>query len=148
MRKRLSGTRASTLLSKGEQNMVMKERTAVVFLLAVSAGCSAAMQLATTTGVVGTVMVSPARPGPQRQGARDSRAYAGAVVLLRDAQGRTLGRAVADEQGHFSLHAPVGEYQLEVDVQGAAYPRCEPTSLQIYPAVVSRVELHCDSGMR
>ena len=119
-----------------------------IFGLAVLAGYATAQVPASATGVTGSVVVSPALPGPQRAGVPDSRAYAGATILLRDAQGRVIARDVTDHAGRFTVDVPAGEYTVEVDTEGARYPRCPPIELTIRKGATTVVELHCDSGMR
>ncbi len=123
-------------------------RRASIFGLATLAGYATAQVPASATGITGSVVVSPALPGPQRAGMPDSRPYAGATILLRDAQGRAIARAVTDQAGRFTVDAPAGEYAIGVDTQGAPFPRCEPVELTIRKGATTTVELHCDSGMR
>lgn len=100
------------------------------------------------TGVSGTVSLSPAGPGPQRAGKPNTAPYRGAAVALRNAQGSVVARAVADAQGRFTIAVPAGIYQVQVDVQQAAFPRCEPVEITVPVNRMARVEMVCDSGMR
>jgi hypothetical protein len=110
-----------------------------------SLGCAGA---GVTSGVSGTVSMSPARPGPQRAGEPDTAPYGEALVQLRDAQGKLVARATTDAQGQFTVPVPAGVYQIGVDVQGAALPRCEAVEATVRANQVARVAIVCDSGMR
>jgi hypothetical protein len=110
--------------------------------------CASASAGAVTTGVSGTVHVSPAHPGPQRIGESGRAPKAGAAVQVRDADHRVVARAVTGADGRFSAPVPPGEYWLEVDVGGAALPRCGTAHAIVQDGHVAEVEIECDSGMR
>ena len=99
------------------------------------------------TGVSGTVSMSPARPGPQRDGQPDTVPYRGAMVQLRDAQGSVVAHATTDAQGQFTVAAPAGTYEIRVDVR-ATLPRCEAVEATVRANQIARVAIVCDSGMR
>ena len=84
------------------------------------------------TGVTGAVMLSPARPGPQRAGVPDLQAYAAATILLSDANGRVIARGATNPAGRFTVDAPAGKYTVGVDTAGARFPRCEPVELTVH----------------
>jgi len=124
--------------------MLFRLQAAVALLLAfVSAPVNA-----TESGVSGTVVLSPARPGPQRDGEPSSRPLSGAELFLRDAHGRIVARANADSKGYFRVFAPAGEYELHVDTLGALYPRCKATRAEVTDGQFTNVDVVCDSGMR
>ena len=115
----------------------------VTLLACVSAGADA-----TESGVKGSVVVSPAHPGPQRAGEAGARPFSDAELQLRDAHGRIVARAKADSKGIFRVLAPAGQYVLQVDTHGALYPRCQSERVQVTDAQLTRVDMVCDSGMR
>ena len=100
------------------------------------------------TEVSGTVNVSPVRPGPQRAGEPAAAPLRGAVVHLRDAQGKVIASAVADAQGHYSMLVPAGNYEGRVSVQGGVFPRCPSVDTSVRLGQLARVDIVCDSGMR
>lgn len=118
--------------------------TATVLSLTSSACVHAALH----TGVNGTVSVSPARPGPQREGELATSALQGAAVQLRDAQDNVVASATTDAQGQFSMLAPAGEYVVRVSVHGQIFPRCAAVEANVRAGELARVDIVCDSGMR
>ena len=100
------------------------------------------------TGVSGSVSVSPARPGPQREGERAASALQGAAVQLRDAQDSVVARATTDPQGQFSMLAPAGDYVVRVNFHGQRFPRCASVEVNVRASEPTRVNIVCDSGMR
>lgn len=69
-----------------------------------------------STGVSGSVSVSPAHPGPQRAGISDTSPMAGTVVQVRRADGMLMEKTITDPQGRFTVGIPAGQYRVEVDV--------------------------------
>jgi hypothetical protein len=110
--------------------------------------CANASAATISTGVTGTVHVTPAHPGPQRIGESGRAPMAGAAVQVRDKDGRVAARVVTAADGRFSASVPAGEYWLEVDVGGAALPRCGAAQAVVQDGHIADVELECDSGMR
>jgi hypothetical protein len=108
----------------------------------------AGMGASHVTGVSGTVRLSPAGPGPQRAGEAGASPYRGAAVQLRDARGSIVARAIADERGQFTVAVPAGTYEVGIDVQHAAWPRCETVEATVRANRIARVAIVCDSGMR
>jgi hypothetical protein len=117
---------------------------AVLLLLAGTNAMSAPI----STGISGTVYVSPAHPGPQRIGESGQKAMAGAKVQVLDANQRVVAHAVTDADGKFSVALAAGEYTVEVDTGGAALPRCGSADANVQDGQVAQIELSCDSGMR
>lgn len=117
-----------------------------VSLLSALLAC-AASQAVPTSGVAGTVSVSPACPGPERPGRACTAPYADARVQLRTLDGTIAAAATTGPDGTFRLSARPGRYELRIDVVGL-YPRCEPASVTVRQGKFSRAVLRCDSGMR
>lgn len=101
-----------------------------------------------TTGISGSVHISPAHPGPQRIGDSGQKPMAGAKVQVLDANQRVVAQAVTDADGKFSIALAPGEYSVEVDTGGAVLPRCGTSEAKVQEGHVAQVELDCDSGMR
>lgn len=115
--------------------------------LCFSLPASAALRALATSGVAGTVSVSPACPGPERPGSACAAPYADARVQLRTLDGTIAAAATTGTGGTFRLAARPGRYELRIDVVGL-YPRCEPASVTVRQGKFSRAVLRCDSGMR
>jgi hypothetical protein len=69
-------------------------------------------------------------------------------VRLRDASGAIVSLATADADGRYRILAPEGSYEVRVDVQGAALPRCKVVTTEIRSGQMANVDIICDSGMR
>jgi hypothetical protein len=110
--------------------------------------CAGASAEAMTTGVSGTVHISPAHAGPQRIGESGRAPMAGAAVQVRNANNRVVAHVVTGADGQFSASVPPGEYQLKVDVGSAVLPRCGEAHAIVQEGHVAQIELECDSGMR
>ena len=96
----------------------------------------------------GTVRLSPARPGPQHAGEPDSLPMSKAVVRVLQANGHEVVQATTDDQGRFTVSVTPGAYDIVVDTQGAAFPRCEVTHVVVKEGAHGNVQVMCDSGMR
>jgi FlaG/FlaF family flagellin (archaellin) len=110
--------------------------------------CTNAMAASISTGITGTVYVSPAHPGPQRVGESGRKPMSAAKVQVLDANRRVVAHAVTDADGKFSVALAAGEYSVEVDTGGAALPRCGSAEANVQDGHVAQIELSCDSGMR
>ena len=108
----------------------------------------AAAQAGSMTGVSGTVRMSPSHPGPQRIGESAHAPMAGAAVQVRNADGKVVAHAVADESGHFTIAVQAGEYSVEVDIGSAILPRCGSVDVVVRDGELAQADLDCDSGMR
>lgn len=100
------------------------------------------------TGITGTVRLSPARPGVQREGETGTTPLPGARVRLRDASGTVIAVATTDADGQFQILAHEGRYEVRADVQGAAFPRCKAVAAEVLGGQMANVDINCDSGMR
>lgn len=120
----------------------------VVLLAAPLYACVASSPPAGAQGVRGTVVISPARPGPQRAGDSGVGPYAGAAVRLVGAQDQVVAQGTTDAQGRFTLAAPPGHYEIEAGPTGAAYPRCDSAEVQVNGGTMIEVQVSCDSGLR
>jgi hypothetical protein len=108
--------------------------------------CGAA-QGAPDAGVKGTLVQSPAMPGPQRAGQEESAApLPGVTIELRGARG-VAATASTEADGSFSLHAAPGSYTLHANIDGM-YPRCPDQPITVRKGRMASIVLRCDSGMR
>jgi hypothetical protein len=96
----------------------------------------------------GTVSLSPARPGPQHAGERDTTAMVKAIVRVLQVDGHEVARTTTDDQGHFKVAVAPGAYKIAVDVQRAVFPRCQAVDVIVHEGVRNDVQVMCDSGMR
>lgn len=117
----------------------------IMLLMAVWAFAHAAQGAAELDG---TVLLSPARPGPQHAGEGDTAPLSKAVVRVLLTNGNEVAHATTDDQGHFTVSVAPGNYDIVVDVHGAAFPRCHATHVVVQAGQRGEVQVMCDSGMR
>lgn len=132
--------------------MWQRRVSALIFVSISGFGCSTVFadsnnDSAVKSGVAGNVKVSPSCPGPQRTGQECVAPYSDALVQLLNAAGVVVSSATTDNEGHFVIRAPAGDYQVRVNVEGL-YPRCESTSVRILNQTFVQTVIRCDSGMR
>jgi hypothetical protein len=59
-----------------------------------------------------------------------------------------MAPTVSDARGRFTLPPRPGTYEVQVDVQGAALPRCNNVTAKVRKGRLTLATLRCDSGMR
>lgn len=123
-------------------------RWTVLTLLLVQTMCAVASAASGTTQVSGIVTLSPVHPGPQHAGEHDAVPMRRAVVRVLQATGHEVVRAATDDQGRFHVTVAPGSYDIAVQVQGAALPRCEPAHVNVLNGEQAEVQVMCDSGIR
>jgi hypothetical protein len=113
-----------------------------LFLLVSS--CSAQTSSA-GSGVSGIVAVSPAHPGPTREGIPDSAPLANCAFTV---QNETVAVAsfTTDDQGRFRVSLPPGHYS--VSMKERRVRRCGPFEVDVVAGKMTEVSWRCDSGMR
>jgi hypothetical protein len=102
---------------------------------------------AVNSGIQGTVMVSPSRPGPIRAGSDTPNAapLSNATFRVTSKEGVVTAFAT-DAQGHFSVSLKPGHYSVVLAEK--RFPRgCGPFEIDVDAGMIE-VEWHCDSGMR
>lgn len=120
---------------------------APLLLTAALAPVSAGHAAPAASAIRGSVMQSPAAPGPQRLGQDETATpLAGMVVELHNARGLVASATTAAD-GAFTLSAAPGVYVLHVKVEGM-YPRCPDHPLTVHRGRGASAALVCDSGMR
>jgi hypothetical protein len=108
--------------------------------------CSAAHG-APDAAIKGSLVQSPAMPGPQRAGQEESAApLPGVTVELRGARG-VVASASTDADGGFVLRAAPGSYTVHANIDGM-YPRCPDQAIAVRKGRSANIVLRCDSGMR
>ena len=100
------------------------------------------------TGIEGVVMVSPIRPGPIRKGSESPNVapLPSAVFSVANEKG-TVTSFTTDGEGRFRVSLSPGHYV--VSLAENRFPRpCGPFEIDIESGKMTKVEWHCDSGMR
>lgn len=100
------------------------------------------------TGIQGTVMVSPIRPGPVKKESESPKA-----APLSNARFRVTSNQLAvttfttDAQGQFRVDLKPGHYSVVLAENRFPKP-CGPFEIDVEAGKMTEVEWHCDSGMR
>ena len=121
------------------------------FLLAaicLASGLFAAMPVrAAETGVRGTVLWGPVKPGPTRLGQSDE-APLGATFLVLASE-REVARFESDKKGNFKVLLPAGDYTI-VPNKGTPIPapQSQAKSVSVPTDGFAEVTLRFDTGMR
>ncbi|MEK6302152.1 MAG: carboxypeptidase-like regulatory domain-containing protein [Acidobacteriota bacterium] len=102
------------------------------------------------SGVEGQAVISPAHPGPTRQGDSSSAPYQTTLVVLSTGDGREMARVQTGSDGRFRISLPPGEYTIGLppDQQRRKFPRGEEQTVKVLPGKFTNVTINFDSGMR
>jgi hypothetical protein len=99
------------------------------------------------TGIEGEIVVSPAHPGPSRQGIPDSQPLANTEFVV-EKENATVASFKTDDQGRFRVLLPAGHYTISKKDSKAAVGRYGPFEVEVSAGEVKKVQWTCDSGMR
>ena len=100
------------------------------------------------TGIEGTVMVSPTRPGPIRKGSEAANVapLPNANFIVKNDRGAIVSFAT-DGEGRFRVSLAPGRYA--VSLAENRFPRpCGPFEVEVDAGRMTKVEWRCDTGMR
>lgn len=102
------------------------------------------------SGIEGQAVISPAHPGPLRQGQQSSKPYQTALVVVNASDGREAARVQTGSDGRFRVSLPPGEYTVgpAPDRQPRKFPRGEEQTVIVQPGKFTNVTISFDSGMR
>lgn len=102
------------------------------------------------SGIEGEAVISPASPGPQRQGQPGSAPYQTTLAVVKTADGREVARVQTGPDGRFRVSLPPGEYTIgpSPEEQRRKFPRGEAHTVKVSPGQFIRVTIAFDSGMR
>ena len=94
-------------------------------------------------------MMSPARPGPTRQGVEDSKPVPHArFVVMREGETTPAASFTTDESGHFHVSLPPGRYQVVAEGGRRRIGSFGPFEVEVTAGKMTKVHWNCDSGMR
>ena len=99
------------------------------------------------TGIEGEFVVSPAHPGPTRQGIPDSRPLANTEFAVAK-ENSAIASFKTDDQGRFRILLPAGHYTISRKDGKAAIGRYGPFEVDVAAGQIKKVQWSCDSGMR
>jgi hypothetical protein len=100
-----------------------------------------------TSGIEGTIVVSPSRPGPIRKDEERSAAPVGNALFVVKVGDATVTTFTTDGDGHFQVALPPGHYLI---VREGAPPRVGRWRFEadVVGGQVTKVTWTADSGMR
>jgi hypothetical protein len=97
------------------------------------------------TGIEGVISVSPAQPGPQREGAPDKVPVANTAFVVKQGEEKVTS-FTTDSTGRFRVALPPGQYIVSRETAGAiGHWRFE---IEVAPGKMATVDWTGDSGMR
>jgi hypothetical protein len=129
--------------------MKAKQTVAVVTLL----GLSSSFTLAETpspeagSGIEGVILVSPAMPGPTREGMPESKPVANVTWTVQNEKG-DVASFTTDGEGRFHVSLPPGHYTVTRQKRASGFGHFGPFDVDVAPGKMTTVEWKCDSGIR
>ena len=115
-------------------------------LLTVPAQTPSAQQTDESTGIEGTILVSPNQGGPTRAGQSDSSPLPSTAFEVQQ-NGRVVREFQTDDQGHFRVFLPPGHYTVSRK-NPQAIGSYGPFEVDVATGKMSSVNWKCDSGLR
>lgn len=101
------------------------------------------------SGIEGQALISPAHPGPIREGEPGSAPYKTTIVVWDTTDGREVTRVETGSDGRFRIALRPGTYRVgSPQQQGRFLPRSSDETVSVTPGKFTQVTLHFDSGMR
>jgi hypothetical protein len=99
------------------------------------------------SGIEGTITISPARPGPVREGEAASIPLANATFVVENNQSE-VALFTTDDKGHFRASLPPGHYKVSLKGRKSGIGRFGPFEVDVAAGKLTNVQWECDSGMR
>jgi hypothetical protein len=102
---------------------------------------------AAETGVRGTVLWGPVKPGPARVGQSDDAPFRATFIVF--AAEREVARFKSDKKGNFEVLLPVGDYTIVPDNSTPIpVPQSQMKTVTVPVRGFAEVTLRFDTGMR
>jgi hypothetical protein len=129
------------------QRTMLRQLVGVVLMSFLAHSMNAETTTELSTGIEGTVTVSPIHGGPSKQGEPDSAPMKN-VNFVVEAAGGKVATFKTDDQGNFKLPLAPGRYSIRIQDPAIKGRGCGLTDLEVTAAGFKKVTLNCDSGMR
>jgi len=101
------------------------------------------------SGIDGQAVISPAHPGPLREGMSGTAPYKTTLVVWSADGDREVARFETGSDGRFRVALPPGSYRVGPPSQtGGFLPRGSEETVTVVPGKFVRVTINFDSGMR
>ena len=116
--------------------------------ICLAGGPQAAMPVsADETGIEGTVLIGPIRPGPAMAGQSDEAPFRASFLVL-DSEHK-VASFESDDQGYFKVLLPAGEYTIvPVKSTPILFPGRQKKTVTVPEDGFANVTLRFDTGMR
>ena len=100
------------------------------------------------SGIEGQALISPARPGPIRQGETDSAPYKTTLTIRSASDGREIRQLETGSDGRFRVALPPGTYKIGPGTRVGRFPRGAEQTVTVVQGRFAHVTIEFDSGMR
>jgi hypothetical protein len=124
-----------------------------VFTVVMSLGLSSSFAVAETpsgeagSGIEGVILVSPAMPGPAREGMPEAKPLTNVTWTVQNEKGE-VASFTTDGEGRFRISLPPGHYTVGRQNGARGIGHFGPFDVDVAPAKMTTVEWKCDSGIR
>ena len=99
------------------------------------------------TGIEGVILIGPTYPGPVRPGIASTSPLANAAFVVSNETG-AVSEFTTDDQGRFKVSVASGHYTVTRKEQRKGIGRYGPFDVDVAAGQMTKVEWHCDTGMR
>jgi hypothetical protein len=99
------------------------------------------------TGLKGVITAGPVHGGPTRIGVPDSRPLANTTFIAENQKGTVISFST-DDQGRFHLSLEPGHYTVSLKEKRGGIGHYGPFEIDVIAGQMTKVEWHCDTGMR
>ena len=128
------------------------QRVSLVGFLIFAGFCYAQTSLtpmpeAAETGIEGVIAVGPIHGGPVRPGIPSTKPLANATFVVGNETG-AVTEFTTDDQGRFRVSLAPGHYTVTKKDQQKGIGRYGPFDVDVTAGQMTKVEWHCDTGMR
>jgi|GEM_PF-1054253 len=100
------------------------------------------------SGIEGQAIISPARPGPIRQGESGSAPYKTTLAIRAITDGAEIKRLETGSDGRFRVALPPGTYRIGPAARAGRSPRGDEQTVTVMQGKFAHVTIEFDSGMR
>ena len=105
------------------------------------------MPEAAETGIEGVMTVGPIHGGPVRPGIPSTKPLANATFVVGNETG-AVAEFTTDDQGRFRVSLAPGHYTVTKKDHQKGIGRYGPFNVDVTAGQMTKVEWHCDTGMR
>ena len=99
------------------------------------------------SGLEGVIAISPAHPGPTREGVSDKAPLVNTAFIVQKAN-ETVASFTTDGEGAFRISLPPGHYTVTAKNRAPRIGHFGPFEVDVVEGQVAKVSWTCDSGMR